>query len=186
MLDLEPQCLGNDVTGAGQVPTSSRPINLSWIKLIIFPLCRNWHSLFDIFNFSLPFTTVLLPLWFLLKYYTALPVMNSTHNFYSLNSFFQILSSFYWHCPLLPLYFIILFSLVSKMGCLKLLSNFIAHFDLNFHILNHFFFPHGFCKLPSGKLWVFFVSQWASINLILTTSDITEVNAKFLRLFTEF
>lgn len=81
--------LGNDVSGAGQVPTSSRPMNLSWIKLIIFSLCRNWHSLFDIFNFSLPFTTVLLALWFSLKYYPALPLMNSTHNFLVSGLFFS-------------------------------------------------------------------------------------------------
>lgn len=185
MLDLEAQCLGNHVSGAGQVPTSSSPMNLSWIKLIIFSLCRNWRSLFDIFNFSLPFTTVLFALWFSLKYYPALPVMNSTHNFLLSGLFFLILSSFYWHCPLLLLYFIILFSLGSKMGCLKLFSIFIAPFDLNFHILNHFFFLHDFCKLPSRKLRVFSFSQWASINLILISSDITEVNAKFLRLFME-
>lgn len=125
MLDLEVQCLGNDVSGAGQVPTNSCPMNLPWIKLIIFSLCRNWHSLFDIFNFSLPFTTVLFALWFSLKYYPALPLMNSTHNFLVPDSFFfQILSSFYWHCPLLPLYFKILFSLGSKMGCLKLFFHF--------------------------------------------------------------
>lgn len=185
MLGLEPQCLGNDVSGAAQVPTSFCPMNLSWLKLIIFSLCRNWHSLFDIFNFSLPFTTVLFALWFLLKYYPALPAVNNTHNFLvSGLFFFQILSSFYWHCPLLPLYFIILFSLGSKMGCLKFFSIFIAHFDPNFHILNHIFFPHDFCKLARRKLWVFFFSLWA-INLILITSDITEVNGKFLRLFIE-
>lgn len=149
-------------------------MNLSWIKLITFSLCRNWHSLFDIFNFSLPFTTVLFALWFSLKYYPALPVMHSTHNFlvsglffFFFFFFFQILSSF-WHCPLLPLYFIILFSLGSKMGCLKLFSIFIAHFDLNFHILNHFFFPmisanclaenFGYFSSPSERLSILFSS----------------------------